>query len=131
MINKALKEKPVTLEIIQGGKQVEPKLSTSGPSGTDWLRELGYGTRFVCCPKHYGGCWLKQFGIAFIVEECILLAQGSGLAIQLDWVDSMKFSMEYKLIAILPEPGTETGKDNDNLLGSTNSEDHDGHEGPP
>jgi hypothetical protein len=130
VINQALKEKPVTLEVIEGGKQIEPKLSMSGPKGPDWLRELGYGVRFVCQPKHSGSCWLKQFGIAFVVPECILLAQGSGIAIQLDWVDSMKFSMEYKLVAILPEPDTEAGNNEHNQLGPTDSKDNDGHEGP-
>jgi len=129
----ALKERPVTLGVIQGGKQddIQPKLAGAGPTGPDWLRELGHGARFVCHPKNTVGCWLDQFGIAFIMDECILLARTEGLGMSMGWVDSKIFSMQYRLVAVLPDqPDKEAGKDNEhNSVGPTNSEDHDGHEG--
>jgi len=134
VIKQALKQRPMTLGVIQGGKQDEPelKLAGSGPKGPDWLRELGHGARFVCHPKNTVGCWLDQFGIAFIMDECILLAKTEGLGMSMGWVDSRVFSMQYRLVAVLPEqPDVEAGKDNGhNPSRPTDSEDNDGHEGP-
>jgi len=133
MAKALLREKPMTLGVIQGGKQDEPqpKLAGAGPKGPDWLRELGHGTRFVCHPKNTIGCWLDQFGIAFIMDECILLAKTEGMGMSMGWVDSKIFSMSYRLVAVLPEPDTEAGnKDGHNSPRPTDSKDDDGHERP-
>jgi len=119
-------QKPLVLGVIQGGKQdeeVEPKLAGSGPKGPDWLRELGYGARFVCHQVHFAGCWLDMYGVAFVMDECILLIKNPGtLGGEVGWVDSKRFSQQYKLVAVLPEkPDKEAGSNEHNLPGSTDS----------
>lgn len=115
------------LKVIQGGKveddTVELKLAGSGPTGHDWLRELGYGAQFVCHPKMTKGVFLNKFAIAFVLDECLLLAEDLGLPMpKFHWVDSLMFSHSYKLVAVLPEPDTEAGnKDGRNLLGPADS----------
>lgn len=124
-------------EVIQGGKVdhefVEPKTAPSGPKGPDWLRNLGYGARFVCRRKDQpNSVYLQQFGIAFVLDECILLAEDmGGMGLKLTWCISQHFSQMHVLVALLPEtPDIEAGKDNGhNLSRSGDSEDHDGHEG--
>ena len=125
-------EKPQVLTVYEGGKQDEPvaKPAGSGPKGPDWLRELGYGTRFVCHPKNTVGCWLDQYGVAFVLDECILLGKTAGMGLELGWVDSKKFSQQYRLVAVLPgQPDEEAGNNEHNSPRSTDSKDHDGHEG--
>lgn len=124
------REKPLTFTVYDGGKTDEPipKPDGSLPSGPDWLRDIPYGCRFVCHPKNTAGVWLDQFGIAFIHDKCILLAKTAGMGMELGWVDSRKFSEQYKLVTILPEPDKEAGS-NDNKSGPTDGPDNDGHEG--
>lgn len=138
MTKPSLVEKPLTFAIIEGGKQddvpitIEPKLAGAGPKGPDWLRDLGFGARFCCHPLHSAGVWLEMYGIAFVLDECILLLKNPGtLGGELGWVDSRKFSSQYKLVAVLPEqPDKEAGKDNEHHLSrSADSKDNDGHEG--
>lgn len=125
-----IREKPTLLTVYEGGKEPVAKPEGKVPSGPDWLRELEYGDRFVCHVKHSAGIFLEQYGIAFVIPECILLGKSNGMGMQLDWVDSMKFSQQYKLVALLPKPDEETGTNNDgDLSGSADGKDHDGHEG--
>jgi hypothetical protein len=119
-------EKPKTLLVYEGGKQLIPKPQGAGPKdGKDWLRSLGYGARFVCHPKNTVGCWLDQYGIAFVLDECILLGKTAGMGMELGWVDSRKFSNQYRLVAVLPEapdgaePDTEAGTNEHHTSGST------------
>lgn len=125
-----IKQKPVTLGVIQGGKDdepVEPKLNWSGPKGPDWLRELGYGARFVCHLKSQPNpIFLTQYGVAFVLDECILIAQDvSGMGLKLDWVISKNFSQAYKLVAVLPQPDEEAGNNERYLPRPTDGKDHD------
>jgi len=122
-------EKPKTFMVYEGGRvDPVPKPDGVGPKGPDWLRELGYGARFVCHAKSTVGCWLDMYGVAFVMDECILLIKNPGtLGGELGWVKSEVFSQQYKLVAVLPEkPDNEAGINNEHhLLGSANSEDHD------
>jgi hypothetical protein len=118
--------------VYEGGKQPIPKPQEADPKGTDWLRELGHGARFVCHPKHSIGCFLDMYGVAFVMDECILLLKNPGtLGGELSWVQSDVFSQHHKLVAVLPEqPDKEAGKHNGHhLLGPADSSDHDDHEG--
>ena len=126
-------EAPQLFEVIQGGKQeiIEPKLAGNEPTGGDWLRELGYGTRFVCHPKSTVGCWLLQYGVAYVMDECILLAEDTGQGLKFSWCDSKRFSNIHKLVAVLPNPDEETGDTNGyHLPRPADGKDNDGHEGP-
>lgn len=124
-------EKPLLLQVIEGGKDIEPKLAGSGPKGPDWLRQLGYGAQFVCHPKTVKGIYLNKFTIAFVLDECLLLAEDMGIPMpKFSWVDSKIFSDNYKLVAVLPNSPTE-GEDEENgrnLPRPADGEDNDGHE---
>ena len=114
---KALHETPLTFGVIQGGKEdieiIEPKLAGKGPTGGDWLRDLGYGARFVCHPRASAGCWLNMYGIAHVEDACILLAEETeGGRMKFSWCNSKLFSNLYKLVAVLPSPDIETGDNN-------------------
>jgi len=121
-------EKPTVLSLIQGGKSdedpiIEPKLQGSGPTGPDWLRELHYGAKFTAYEKrNVNPVFYDQFGVAFIMEDQILLAcdqpNNIGNATTLCWVNSENFSKVYKLVAVLPEynPPEEEGNNNGNHL---------------
>ncbi len=112
---KALHETPLTFGVIQGGKEeiIEPKLAGKGPVGGDWLRDLGYGARFVCHPKSSAGCWLQMYGIAHVEDACILLAEDTGQGtMKFSWCDSKIFSNMHRLVAVLPNPDEETGDKN-------------------
>jgi hypothetical protein len=111
-------EKPVVLEIIDGGKVdlpiISPKPARGGPPGYDWLRDLQYGDRFLAKRHMDTGPRIPCFGIAQIIPEAILLAdmQPTGM-MSFDWVDSKIFSGMYKLICVLPKPDEEAGTSND------------------
>lgn len=128
-----IKQKPVLLELIQGGVEdiVEPKLAGGGPKGEDWLRNLGHGAAFIAYPKNTAGVFLCMFTVAFILDECILLMEDMGGPIpKRGWVDSQKFSNVYKLVAVLPaQPDEEAGTNEHHLSGPADSQDNDGHEG--
>lgn len=109
-------------EVIQGGKVdhdfVDTKTAPSGPKGPDWLRALGYGARFVCRRKDQpNAIFFEQYGIAFVLDECILLAKDmGGMGLKLDWCSSQFFSQTHVLVATLPEtPETEDAKENSDL----------------
>lgn len=118
MAKAIVKETPQLFEIIQGGKEevVEPKLANKEPPGTDWLRSLGYGARFVCHPRGTAGCWLLQYGIAFVMDECILLAEDTGQGLKFSWCDSKLFSNIHRLVAVLPPPDEEAGSGNEHHI---------------
>lgn len=126
-------ELPLTFDVIQGGKDVptvDVKPAGKEPPKGDWLRELGYGARFVCHPKSTAGCWLLQYGVAFVLDECILLAEDTGQGLKFSWCDSKQFSNIHKLVAVLPPPDEEAGKDVKHYLPRpADGKDHDGHEG--
>lgn len=100
------------LKLLQGGLQDEDfpitKANPAPPSGKDWLRTLDNHTRFVCKNKRGPVTWLDLYGIAAILDECILLydfqvAMGSPFR----WVISDAFSRDRELVRVLPEPSQE------------------------
>ena len=127
-MGKAEVEKPVVLGIIEGGKQdpIEPKLAYQGPKDEDWLRELGYGARFLSRRKNLAGPYYDNFGVAFCMDEAFLLINfdvvpGAGMP-QGRWVDTKEFSSMNRFVALLPEePDKEAGKNEHHLPRPTDS----------
>lgn len=99
----------VVLELIQGGLVEDEeipitKTAPAPPSGKDWLRTLPNHTRFVCKMKRGAITWLDLYGIAAILDECILLydfqvAMGSPFR----WTLSENFSRDRDLVRVIPE----------------------------
>jgi hypothetical protein len=112
--------KPQHLEVIEGGKSIEPKSAGSDASGQDWLRDLEYGARFLSRAKQFKGFIIDNYGIAMKLDEAILLADFGAVPGQRPalWVDSKEFSRLNRFVALLPEqqPDEEPGDNNEHHL---------------
>ncbi len=94
-------------EARRGGEVIpfQPALATA-PTGTgeDWLRNLPDETRFTARTRNYKGPWLQAFGISAKYPLCILVAIFEKGSMDMVFVDSQKFSRDYELVEIIPEP---------------------------
>lgn len=105
MVNKLLKE-------IRKGEDDNvlsfdaiPKPDKKPPDGTDWLRGLPFGTRFLATKKGVNAVFAESFGIGHITDGGILLATEAeyGPGIAWKWAISQNFSNRYILLQILPD----------------------------
>ena len=90
-----------------------PKPDKKPPDGTDWLRSLAFGTRFLATKKGVQAVFAESFGVGAITDGGILLATEAeyGPGIVWKWAISPNFSNRYMLLQILPEPPEEEEKD--------------------
>ena len=84
---------------------IPPKPDMKPPDGTDWLRTLPFGTRFLATKKGVSAVWAESFGIGHILDGAILLATESeyGPGIKWQWAISPEFSRRYILLQVLPD----------------------------
>ena len=82
-----------------------PKPDRKPPDGTDWLRNLPFGTRFLATKKGTTAVFAESFGIGHITDGGILLATEAeyGPGITWKWAISRNFSERYILLQVLPE----------------------------
>lgn len=84
---------------------IPPKPEMKPPDGTDWLRSLPFGTRFLATKKGTSAVYAESFGIGHIMDGAILLATEAeyGPGIAWKWAISQEFSRRYALLQILPD----------------------------
>jgi len=82
-----------------------PKPDKKPPDGSDWLRTLPFGTRFLATKKGTQAVYAESFGIGHITDGGILLATEAdyGPGIAWKWAISQNFSNRYILLQILPD----------------------------
>lgn len=76
---------------------------TSGGTGTNWLRDIPQGTRFLARRKGYTGAELEDFVVATDPKtmEVVLLAKNVGGAGVFCWYETEVFSKDYRWIFTL------------------------------
>lgn len=83
-----------------------PELATAPkPPGSDWLRSLPFGCRFLCKPVGTR-MQVDWYGIASVQEKAIMLGTDNPYHpgnLRFFWVDSAEFSKQNTFVQILPD----------------------------